>query len=134
MSTFNINYGSKNKPLFKKPLKKIEYSSESLNLEQDSIEELSEVQKEIKKAMKNEKDTRNLNTDADYFSQIIFESKEQRNKFYELLGIKETDNQYINGKKLIKALELQIETDILNKKKSFSVNKEILELSIKPNF
>lgn len=72
------------------------------------------------------------NTSSEFWSCVVFRDQNQRDRFFELLGIKEKDNQYINGKKLIKALELKI--DLLEEKSpgKFRCNKEILELSINP--
>jgi hypothetical protein len=135
MSNFKIKYGSQGgkKSIFVKQPKttKIDYPGEP-NLEVDTEVELNELQKQFREKAKKEAELKEKNTSSEYWSCIIFENQEQRDSLYELLGLRESDNQYINGKKLIRALELKIAE--INEKApgKFKCNKELLELSMKP--
>ncbi|HRQ17719.1 MAG TPA: hypothetical protein PL085_11625 [Agriterribacter sp.] len=138
MSNFKIKFGgNKSKPLFEKKVKyaKVQYG-EAKDIEKDAEMELNELQlafREKAKA-KAEKELQDKNTEGDFFSCIVFKDQNQRDQFLELLGINEVDGQYINGQKLITALELRIAH--LNEKApgKFRCNKDILELSMVPNF
>ena len=131
MSNFKISYSTKKKPLFEKKPKfvNIEYEGEP-NIETDSITELTELQKQFREKAKAEAELKEKNTNSEYWSCVVFQNQEQRDQFFELLGVKEADNQYINGKKLIKALELRIETLEQKAPGKFRCNREIAELSI----
>lgn len=136
MSNFKIGFTSKKaKPLFENKPKyvNIEYPGQP-NVEVDSEVELTELQKKFRENAKKEKELKEKNTSSEFWSCIVFETQEQRDAFYSLLGMNEADNQYINGKKLIKALGLKIETDQLTAPGKFKVNKDIVSLSMKPDF
>lgn len=132
MSNFKIDFGGKKKKqMFPEQKQKIEYG-EVPNIENDTELELTELQKSFREKAKKEADLKKKNTGTEFWSCVVFETQEQRDRFFEILGIKEKDNQYINGKKLIKALELKIETLESGAPGKFKCNKEIVELSIKP--
>jgi hypothetical protein len=130
MSIFDkkINYG--NGKLAPKPVHKINYPGEP-NIEVDSEVELNELQVAFREKAKAEKDMQVKNTDSEFWSCVVFKTKEQRDSFLKLLNINEEDAQYINGQKLIKALELRIEQIEEKAPGKFRCNAEILELCIK---
>ncbi|MBO9657506.1 MAG: hypothetical protein J7527_01645 [Chitinophagaceae bacterium] len=134
MSTFKINYGSNKKQLFdKKPVSTVNYSSKDPDIEQDSMEELSDLQLAFREKAKKEAELKKKNTGSEFWSCIVFQDENQRNEFYRLLGIKEGDLQYINGKKLIEGLKLNIATTKTKAPGKFKCNQEILNISIKPD-
>lgn len=135
MSKYNISFGLKKKPLFEKKVKPVPiiYESDEPNIEIDSQTELSDLQKSFRERAAASEKEKEKNTNSEFWSCVVFKNKEQRDRFCELLGIKEPDLQYINGQKLIKALELRIE-QVDYKPGKFKANKDILELSMKPNF
>lgn len=114
----------------KSKLKKIEYPSGKPDTERDSEIELTELQKDFKEAAKKETELKDNNTNAEFFSVVVFKTQKQRDDFMSLLNIKSPDNQYINGEKLIQALELQIEKVNLKDPGKFKCNKEILNLAM----
>lgn len=133
--SFAGNKGSKSKkPLFEKKVKpvSVKYNSEDPNIEDDAEVELTELQVKFRENAKREKELKEKNTSSEFWSCIIFKTQEQRDQFYELLGVKSDDNQYIDGQKLIKALEMKIETYNEKAPGKFKVNKEILNLSVNP--
>lgn len=137
MSAFKkIDYSKKKKPLFEPKVKKrkIEYDSSVPNIEKDAEKELTELEIAFRERVKDTNKIKDAENNTEYWSCIIFENQEQRDRFYELLGVKTPDNQYISGKKLIRGLELSIETGVIKPPKKFNTNKDILEMSIKPNF
>lgn len=133
MKTSKINFGSKsNTSIFAKKEKPaaVQYSSDTPDIESDCIDELTDLQKAFREKAKKEKELQDKNTSSDFWSCIVFQNEEQRNRFYELLGLKEEDNQYINGRKLIQALEMQIDTMETKAPGKFKCNKDILQLAI----
>lgn len=128
-----IAYGG----LFKKPgpatttvvTKKLDYGDGDPNLEQDAETELTELQKEFKESARKETELKEQNTSSEYYSVIVFKTQAQRDQFYEQLGITHDDNQYIDGQKLIKALQLKIDEINLKNPGRFKCNAEILNLA-----
>ncbi len=111
-------------------LKKIVYPEGKPNLERDADIELTELQKDFKEAARKETQMKEDNTNCEFFSVLVFKTMAQRDEFLKLLSIKEYDNQYVSGEKLIKALELQIEKVNLKDPGKFKCNKEILNLAM----
>ena len=136
MKPSKINFGS-SKPggsIFNKNKKaaKVHYKSDTPNIEDDAVTELTALQIAFREKAAQEKALQDQNVEGDYFSVIVFKNQAQRDRFYELLGVKEDDLQYVNGDKLIKALELKIEEVNQKTPGRFKCNKEILNLSINP--
>jgi hypothetical protein len=132
-----IQFGMKNKKgggMFEKKVKPVDikYSSDEPNIEQDAEVELTELQKQFREKAKQEAELKEKNTSSEFWSMIVFKTQEQRDQFYEMLGVTSEDNQYINGQKLIRALEMKIETFNEKTPGKFKVNRDILDLSIKP--
>ena len=132
MAKGKINYGGTfaEKQIPKSKLRKIEYPVGKANTERDSDIELTELQKDFKEAAKKETQLKDSNTNADFFSVVVFKTKSQRDDFLSLLGIKSEDNQYINGEKLIQALELSIQQVNLKDPGKFKCNTEVLNLAM----
>jgi hypothetical protein len=101
------------------------------NIEQDSLDELTELQKQFKENAKKERELKAQNTNSEFWSCLIFKTQEQRNQFMELLGLSQDDYQYVDGQKLIKALGLKIEEIKLRNPGKFKCNAGILELAMK---
>ena len=112
----------------------VSFSSKEKDIESDAKDELSALQVAFREKAKKEKELMDKNTSSEFWSCIVFKTQEQRDKFYELLGVKSEDNQYINGQRLIKALELAIDTVEGGNPGKFKCNKDILALSVNPNF
>lgn len=85
------------------------YKSETPDIEADAEEELTELQKAFREKARKEKELQDKNVDTEFWSCIVFKSRQQRDEFCQLLGVSEEDSQYLNGQKLIKALQLRIE-------------------------
>lgn len=137
MKNSKINFGAKpGKNIFEKTAKtaKIQYSSEVPNIEKDAQEELTELQIQFRQKAKAEKELQDKNTNSDFWSCVIFKTQDERDQFLKLLGITAEDNQYINGSKLIKALELKMEEIQVKTPGRFRCNKDIFDLSLTPAF
>lgn len=130
MNNSKINFGGTSFGVKKKPVKII-YSDKE-NIEADSLTELNELQIAFREKAKKEKELQDTNTDSEFWSCIVFRNRQQRDQLYEILKISQTDNQYINGKKLIDALELKINIIEAKQPGKFRCNAEILNLSIEP--
>lgn len=100
-------------------------------MEKDSIVELTELQKDFREAAKKEEKMKTDNTNSEFFSVLVFKTQEQRDKFYTLLNIKADDMQYIDGQKLIAAMELNIEKVNLKNPGKFKCNVDIANLALK---
>lgn len=127
----SINYGGiftkKQKPPIKE--REFQYSAPDLDIQQESLEEIEQVRESFREKAKQEIDLKKSNTDAENFTCIVFQNSEQRNSFFEQLGFKSDDLQYVNGLHLMRALEMRI--DSINKKTPgrFRCNKDLLTLS-----
>lgn len=134
MATSKINYGAKfGKTGFPQPklkTKKIEYPAGPRSVEKDTIVELTELQKDFREAAKKEEQMKADNTNSEFFSVLVFKTQEQRDKFYTLLNIKSDDMQYIDGQKLIAAMELNIEKVNLKNPGKFKCNVDIANLAL----
>jgi hypothetical protein len=132
MASSKIKFGGTFAPkeVPKSKLKKITYPGGKPNTERDSDIELTELQKDFKEAARKETKLMADNTNAEFFSVIVFKTQEQRDLFISILNIKTEDNQYIHGEKLIKALELKIDAVNLKDPGKFKCNAEILNLAM----
>lgn len=137
MSNYKINFGGKKaKPLFEKKVDTpvIDYGDGQPDIEHDAKTELTQLRAEFREKAKKEQELKAKNTSSEFWSCIVFQDQEQRDRFFQLMGITEPDNQYINGLKLIKALELKMDSLETSQPGKFKVNRDILKLSIKPDF
>lgn len=133
MSNFKIKFGSKkSKGLFEKQPVKIKYS-EPPNIEKDAEIELNELQAAFRDKAKAEKELKEKNVDGVFWSCVVFKTQEQRDRFLELLSLTGSDEQmlFVNGQKLIKALELKIDQIEMKTPGKFRCNKEIADLAMK---
>lgn len=129
---FGGTFGSSNSILGPKlKTKKIEYPDGPKSVESDSIVELTQLQKDFKEAARKEEQLKADNTNTEFLSVIIFKNNAQRDEFYNQIGIKGTDLQYIDGQKLIAALELNIQKVNLKNPGKFKCNLEIANLAMK---
>ena len=109
--------------------KEIIYTSEVPNIEQDCIDELKEVSK-LSESRKAESQLFKDNTDANYFSCIIFNTKAQRDEFIEKVGLTPEDPQYINGLELAQKVGINIEAKSRIAPKSFKISSKLVDLSM----
>lgn len=131
-----INYGGTfggktGFPQKKLKTKKIDYPKGPRSVEADSVIELTELQKDFREAAKKEEQMKADNTNSEFFSVLVFKTQAQRDAFYEKLGIKSDDLQYIDGQKLIAALELNIQKVNLKDPGKFKCNVDIANLALK---
>lgn len=113
----------------KQKQKEIVYTSENPNVEQDCFDELKEVSK-LSIARKEESQLFKDNTDANYFTCLIFNNKAQLDEFIQKVGIHPEDKQYINGLELAEKLGINIETKSRTAPKSFKISSKLVDLSM----
>lgn len=110
--------------VFTKKAKAIKYSSATPNVQQDSKDELLAVtDSKISLARKAESKLADDNTDANYFTVVTFNNSAQLNEFYQKLGLKLSDPQYIDGLALAKKLGIEITTPSRPVPGAFKINK-----------
>jgi len=108
----------------KKQPKEINYKSEVPNVEQDSIDEISEITKK----RRHETQVFENNTNANFFSCLIFNTQEQRDEFIKKVGIEVEDGQYINGLELAEKIGITIESKSRPAPKEFKVSSKLVDL------
>jgi hypothetical protein len=128
-----INYGSSKKSIaFGKPKvsKKdaIQYKSEGQDIEQDSLDEVNEVISSFSKRGEDEQKKFKDNVDANYFTVISFNNKEQLDEFLKKIKINVPDRQYINGLTLAKALGIEITSPSREAPGAFKASKRLKDL------
>ncbi|MCF3107307.1 hypothetical protein LL912_00810 [Niabella sp. CC-SYL272] len=121
-----INYSNKN--ISKKaPAKKMK--STDTNIEVDSLAEVNEIIEYSAKA-KAERDKFKENTDANYFTVVTFNNSAQLDEFFNKLGIRLSDKQYIDGKQLAKKLGITIETPDKVAPGAFRISQKLKDMTL----
>ena len=131
-----IQYGGKKTSIqfggrgFGKTAVTIQYSSETPDVEKDSIEELNEATRAFSDQAKAEQAKFKDNVDANYFTVITFNNSAQLQEFLQKVGLNPADPQYIDGKALAKKLGIEINSPDKIAPGSFRVNKQLKDLTL----
>lgn len=130
-----INFGAKNLPSAKKiKTTPVQYTSPTPDLQQDSIDELSELEKQMKEQFKakakHEAALKDANTSTEFYSVIVFKTEAQRDDFLDKIGIRERDNRFISGERFSQAVGINVEKVNLKNPGKFQCNKDIANLAL----
>lgn len=119
-----------NKIIFKKQAKKITYTSKKRNVESDAMDEVNTVINEFSRKAKAEVDLFKENVDANYFTVILFNNHSQLEEFFQKIGLKPKDRQFVYGKDLCRKLNITLDTPDRKTPGNFKINKSILDLTL----
>jgi hypothetical protein len=98
-----MNFGIKTKA--KSPLDNVPLKG---NIEEDSLVELTELQKGFQDRSKQENDRFKLSTDSEYWCCICFSSREQKEHFLKQTNLLEIGDKYLDGYKVAKKFNIEL--------------------------
>lgn len=130
-----INFGAKNLPTAKKvKTTPVQYTSPTPDLQQDSVDELTELEKQMKEQFKakakHEAALKDANTSTEFYSILVFKTEEQRDAFLQQIGIQEKDNRFISGERFAQAIGINVEKVNLKNPGKFQCNRDIANLAL----
>lgn len=103
----------------KSPIK-VDYPDEP-NIFKDTEAEVLAITKEFKNAREKEKEVKDKNTNTAFWFCVYFQDEEQKNEFFEKIGLTKTETagQYIDGITFAKKVGIQIDRKEVKKPGKF---------------